>query len=190
VTANATGTTRYVVETSVIDAAGNIYMLGAAQGDIYNDVWRSADQGAAPHRLATRVSRDGDRARAAGATWTRMTANATWGARAEYTAVVDAAGNIYVLGGESGLSHKCPGLSPYDDMCNDVWRSADQGAAPHRLATHTAYQPCALRACACVRARVCVRVRVCACACVCVRACVCAFKCLHTCASVGGCRYL
>ena len=106
-TANATGTTRYVVETSVIDAAGNIYMLGAAQGDI----------------------------------------------------------------------------------CNDVWRSADQGAAPHRLATHTAYQPCALRACACVRARarVCVRVRVRACVRVCVQVFAHVRKCGRVQISVGAC---
>ncbi len=52
-----------------------------------------------------------------------MTANAPWAARQMHTSVIDAAGRIYVLGG-------C-----VDDGCstyyNDVWRSADQGAAPH-----------------------------------------------------------
>ncbi len=63
-------------------------------------------------------------ARAAGATWTHMTANATWAPRARHASVIDAAGNIYVLGGSND------GNTIY----NDVWRSADQGAAPHRCA--------------------------------------------------------
>jgi hypothetical protein len=52
-----------------------------------------------------------------------MTANATWAARAEHTSVIDAAGGIYVLGGA---------LNDDRTYYNDVWRSADQGAAPHR----------------------------------------------------------
>ncbi len=39
------------VHTSVIDAAGGIYVLGGGADDGYTDVWRSADQGEAdePH---------------------------------------------------------------------------------------------------------------------------------------------
>ena len=62
-----------------------------------------------------------------GASWTCMTANATWAVRSEHTSVVDAAGHIYVLGGgnDNGTSYV---------YYSDVWRSADQGAAPHRCA--------------------------------------------------------
>jgi hypothetical protein len=57
------------------------------------------------------------RPRAAGATWTSSTANALWAARDSHTTVVDAAGAIYVMGGNSGTSY-----------LNDVWVSKDKGA--------------------------------------------------------------
>ena len=76
--------------------------------------------------------------RAAGASWTRATGNAPWAARKSHSSVIDAAGRIYVLGGGS-----IDGGT--DPRYNDVWRSDDQGAAPHR---------CVAR----MQARVCVRV--------------------------------
>ena len=51
-----------------------------------------------------------------------MTANASWGPRDAHPSVIDAAGNIYVLGGSES----------YPTVYNDVWRSADHGAAPLR----------------------------------------------------------
>ena len=60
------------------------------------------------------------RPRAAGATWTCRTSNARWAARYSHTTVTDAAGAIYVIGGNSGT----------DDPTyyNDVWVSVDKGA--------------------------------------------------------------
>jgi hypothetical protein len=59
----------------------------------------------------------GFRARsAAGVTWTSRTASAGWAARLGHTSVVDAAGAIYVIGGEGS------------DNYNDVWVSTDGGA--------------------------------------------------------------
>jgi hypothetical protein len=54
---------------------------------------------------------------AAGVTWTNRTTSAPWAARAGHTAVIDAAGAIYVIGG----------LGLGTDF-NDVWVSADGGA--------------------------------------------------------------
>ena len=72
------------------------------------------------------------RACTAGATWTRVTDNATWAARREYTSVIDAAGYIYVLGCVVDIGHE----EVYN--YNDVWR-ADQGAVWHRCATHLVF---------------------------------------------------
>ncbi len=55
---------------------------------------------------------------AAGVTWTSRTASAPWAARAYHTSVVDAAGAIYVIGGDGG----------YTGLLNDVWASTDGGA--------------------------------------------------------------
>ncbi len=40
------------------------------------------------------------RALAAGVTWTSRTTNAPWAARVAHTSVIDAAGAIYVIGGQ------------------------------------------------------------------------------------------
>ncbi len=56
-----------------------------------------------------------------------MAANAPWAARIGHTSVVDTAGRIYVIGG---------GADNGGILYNDVWRSADQGAAPHRCLPH------------------------------------------------------
>jgi hypothetical protein len=54
------------------------------------------------------------RPRAAGATWGPVTDHAPWAARAGHTTVIDAAGNIYLMGGGSGV-----GNNP--TIYNDVW---------------------------------------------------------------------
>ena len=59
---------------------------------------------------------------AAGASWTSTTDNAPWAARYSHTSVIDAAGDIYVLGGY--------GTTYY----SDVWMSADKGEMPHAAA--------------------------------------------------------
>ncbi len=71
------------------------------------------------------------RALAAGVTWTCVVASAPWAARLGHTSVVDAAGAIYVLGGE--------GRSVLDD----VWASATEGARPDsRRGTRRVLQGC------------------------------------------------
>jgi hypothetical protein len=60
------------------------------------------------HRPVARV--------AAGVTWTCVVASAPWAARLGHTSVIDAAGAIYVIGGE-GRS-----------VLEDVWASATGGA--------------------------------------------------------------
>ncbi len=57
---------------------------------------------------------DRSRALAAGITWTSRTASAPWAGRAGHTSVVDAAGAIYVIGGNGGV-----GTTFYAD----VWAS-------------------------------------------------------------------
>jgi hypothetical protein len=73
--------------------------------------------------VAVRCHRPGSRASAAGVNWTCRTANAGWGdgdgvGRGWHTSVVDAAGAIYVIGGNRG--------GDFDD----VWASTDGGARP------------------------------------------------------------
>jgi hypothetical protein len=55
---------------------------------------------------------------AAGVTWASRTVSAPWAARHAHTSVIDAAGAIYVIGGQSGTVY------------NDVWMSTDGGARP------------------------------------------------------------
>ena len=55
---------------------------------------------------------------AAGVTWTNRTTSAPWAARADHATVIDAAGAIYVIGGNDG-SH---------NFYKDVWVSTDGGA--------------------------------------------------------------
>jgi hypothetical protein len=54
---------------------------------------------------------------AAGVTWTSRTPSASWAARYGHTSVIDAAGAIYVIGGNSGTTYY-----------KDVWVSTDGGA--------------------------------------------------------------
>ncbi len=58
------------------------------------------------------------RALAAGVTWTCRTANAQWAARLGHSSVIDAAGAIYVIGGDGWN----------DGSLHDVWVSTDGGA--------------------------------------------------------------
>ncbi len=58
---------------------------------------------------------------AAGVSWTIRTAKAEWTARAWHTSVVDAAGAIYVIGGDNDA---------YTTYFNDVYASTDGGARP------------------------------------------------------------
>ncbi len=55
---------------------------------------------------------------AAGVTWGLRTASAPWAGRYGHTTVIDAAGAIYVIGGNHGT----------DFYFNDVWASTDGGA--------------------------------------------------------------
>ena len=57
---------------------------------------------------------------AAGVTWRLVIASAPWIARSDHTTVIDAAGTIYVLGGDGSdfINHQ------------DVWASTDGGAQP------------------------------------------------------------
>jgi hypothetical protein len=57
---------------------------------------------------------------AAGVTWTCRTATAGWIARTGHTSVIDAAGAIYVIGGDGDNT----------GYFNDVWASTDGGAPP------------------------------------------------------------
>ncbi len=57
---------------------------------------------------------------AAGVTWTSRTAKAEWAERLGHTSVVDAAGAIYVIGGNYGGG----------TYFQDVWASTDGGARP------------------------------------------------------------
>ncbi len=58
------------------------------------------------------------RASAAGRTFTNRTLSAPWAARADHTSVVDAAGAIYVIGGD---------YQGEDTQYEDVWASTDGG---------------------------------------------------------------
>ncbi len=59
---------------------------------------------------------------AAGVTWSLVTSNAPWAGRWGHTTVIDAAGTIYLIGGEAATG-----------ALNDVWSSADKGV--NRLRT-------------------------------------------------------
>ncbi len=52
----------------------------------------------------------------AGATWTSRTTSAPWAERQRHTTVIDAAGAIYVIGGDGSIYYQ------------DVWASTDGGA--------------------------------------------------------------
>ncbi len=70
-----------------------------------NDVWRSTDMGA---------------------TWTLMTADASWPGRWNHTAVVLSDDSILLMGGEDDD----------ENLLNDVWLSTDMGASWTQIMTH------------------------------------------------------
>ena len=65
-----------------------------------------------------------------------MTRKAPWDARYEHTSVIDAAGNIYVLGGYNN-----------DNIYSDVWMSADKGETLHAAARLYRGDACHVHAC-------------------------------------------
>jgi hypothetical protein len=72
----------------------------------------------AKRRASARVCRRGrHRRRAAGVTWSVVTSNAPWAARSMHTTVIDAAGTMYLIGGEGNTGN-----------LDDVWSSANRGA--------------------------------------------------------------
>ncbi len=64
------------------------------------------------------------RAFAAGRTFSNRTLKAEWAARGAHTSVIDAAGAIYVIGGNGGRNNLASGITYF----NDVWVSTDGGA--------------------------------------------------------------
>jgi hypothetical protein len=89
--------------TSVVLPGGSIVLIGGHYFHydtrvIFNDVWRSTDQGT---------------------TWTQIAVKAEWTARYGHTSVVLPDGSIILMGGV----YDYPGK-----YLNDVWRSTDQGA--------------------------------------------------------------
>ncbi|WP_317065036.1 PKD domain-containing protein [Methanoculleus caldifontis] len=134
--------------TAVALPDGSILVLGGeADGDIRNDVWRSADNGttwaevnasagwaarfghtsvALPDgsiilmggRDALNCFSDVWRSTDNGATWTEVNASAGWAARTFHTSIVLSDGSIVLAGGLDGDINQQ----------NDVWRSADNGA--------------------------------------------------------------
>jgi hypothetical protein len=54
---------------------------------------------------------------AAGVSWGPVTSSAPWGIRKLHSTAIDAAGNIYLIGGLVGATYY-----------NDVWESTDRGA--------------------------------------------------------------
>ncbi len=70
------------------------------------------------------------RRRAAGVTWSVVTSNAPWAARSYHTTVIDAAGTMYLIGGD-GCARNDGGTG----FCNDVWQSPDKGASRTRGGT-------------------------------------------------------
>ena len=88
--------------STVLMPDGSIILMGGyvgfPQGTLLNDVWRSTDNGA---------------------TWTQMTANARWSARAGPSSVAMPDGSIVLMGGFDSTSA---------NPTNDVWRSTDNGA--------------------------------------------------------------
>jgi len=134
--------------SSVVMSDGSIVLLGGLGngGNIYNDVWRSTDNGAtwtqvnasagwtARYAHSSVVMSDGSivllggyagdkkndvwRSTNNGVTWTEVNASAGWTARDYHSSVAMPDGSIVLLGGwDSGYNYK-----------NDVWQSIDNGA--------------------------------------------------------------
>ena len=87
--------------SSVAMPDGSIVLMGGTgiMGALYNDVWRSTDDGA---------------------TWTQVTVHAGWSARSGHSSVAMPDGSIVLMGGQT--------LTAGNGFLNDVWRSTDNGA--------------------------------------------------------------
>ncbi len=87
---------------SVVLPDASILLMGGCDygnsGNVYNDVWMSADNGAS---------------------WTQMTASAGWSPRHSFSSLVMPDGSVILMGGSEGTD---------DQNKNDVWRSTDYGA--------------------------------------------------------------
>jgi hypothetical protein len=116
-----------------VSGSGAVGTFAAARASVCVSAWPLRAHSRARRGLAVFTLRDGltatlavcvwrhrpvSRALAAGATWTSRSTGAPWAARAFHASVVDAAGAIYVVGGDGG------GTTNF----NDVWASTDGGA--------------------------------------------------------------
>ena len=134
--------------TNIVLPDGSIVLTGGrnAGGSVYNDVWRSTDQGATWAQVnasagwtvrfghTSVVLPDGSivlmggniwasnkndvwRSTDQGTTWTQINASAGWVARNSHTSVAMPDGSIVLMGGQTAGSA----------VKNDVWRSIDSG---------------------------------------------------------------
>jgi PKD repeat protein len=146
-TASAGWSARYD-HSSVAMPDGSIVLMGGVDGGsiYYNDVWRSADNGAtwtlmnasagwsprAGHSsvvmpdgsivlMGGSYQNDTWRSTDLGKHWTQMSASAGWTAREWHSSVALPDGSIVLMGGDDGT------------LRNDVWRSTDDGATWSQL---------------------------------------------------------
>jgi len=135
--------------TSVVMPDGSIILMGGQAVSKMNDVWRSTDNGAtwtqvnasaggSPRSVHTSVvmtdgsiilmGGSGDkndvwRSTDNGSAWTQINPNAGWSPRSEPASITMPDGSIVLMGGKNGTI----------SYLNDVWRSADNGAAWTRI---------------------------------------------------------
>lgn len=90
-----------------------LYVFGGYGGGHtwFNDVWRSTNKGV---------------------DWTVLTSSAPWSARSAHTSVVDAYGNMFVMGGSNNGTNM---------FYNDVWVSLDSGRTWNILTTAASWSP-------------------------------------------------
>jgi len=148
--------------TSVVLQDGSIVLMGGLRSDpmkLFNDVWRSSDNGVTWIRMNTSAGwleryghssitmPDGSiilmggaktigdlndvwRSTDHGETWTEVTRSADWSARANQGAVVLSDGSIILFGGNT-----------YGIFLNDTWRSIDYGKTWTNVNTGPGWSP-------------------------------------------------
>jgi PGF-pre-PGF domain-containing protein len=137
---------RYASSCVVLSDGSIVLMGGHGEADDLNDTWKSTDNGATWtqvnassgwERRSSHTSvvlpddsivlmggygasyyNDTWRSTDNGATWTLMNASSGWSARDGHSSVALSDGSILLLGGHEGSS----------SICNDTWRSTDNGA--------------------------------------------------------------